>query len=186
MTNKNKIVDSWLVLQTRSGNNKAMALLVKRWHKKLCRQAYWYTKDLDTSKDVVQDCWPVIIKKIGSLKDDLSFGSWALSIVTRKSIDLLRKNNREIKNLEEYYDNNSITLNDNNFDAHENLEETLKKAIKKLPERSRIVLNLFYLEEISIMQVSKILNVPEGTIKSRLFNAREKLKTILKQKNYEK
>ena len=180
MINKNKIVDSWLVLQTRSGNNKALALLVKRWHKKLCRQAYWYTKDLDISKDVVQDCWPIIIKKIDSLKDDSSFGSWALSIVTRKSIDLLRKNNREIKNLEEYYDHNSITNTDNNFDTNENLEETLKKSIKKLPEQSQIVLNLFYLEELSIVQISKILDVPIGTIKSRLFNAREKLKLILK------
>lgn len=186
MTNKNKIVDSWLVMQTRTGNKKAMALLVKRWHKKLCRQAYWYTKDLDTSKDIVQDCWPIIIKRIDSLKDGTSFGSWALSIVTRKSIDLLRKNNREVKSLEEYYENRSITTYDGDFNNNESLKKALRVAIKKLSNQSQQILNLFYLEEFSIVAISEILKVPVGTVKSRLFNAREKLKTILKQRNHEK
>ena len=181
MINKNKIIDSWLVLQIRDGNKKAVALLVKRWHKKLCRHAFWYTKDLETSKDVVQDCWPIIIKKLGSLKDGSSFGSWALSIVTRKSIDLLRKNKRELKNLAAYYDNNSFTIDDNNSNENESLKKDLRASIKKLPKQSQQVLSLFYIEELSIRQIGKILNVPDGTIKSRLFAAREKLKTILKQ-----
>lgn len=186
MINKNKIVDSWLVMQTRNGNRGAMSLLVKRWHKKLCRHAYWYTKDPDIAQDIVQDCWPIIIKKIDNLKDAGSFGSWALSIVTRKAIDLLRKKNRELKNLEEYYDNNSIITYDSNINDSEGLKKAINEAIKKLPGQSQQVLNLFYQEELSMVTISEILNVPVGTIKSRLFNAREKLKTILKHRDYEK
>lgn len=187
MINKDKSIDSWLVLQTRTGNKKALGLLVKRWHKKLCKQAYWYTKDKDLAKDIVQDCWSIIIMKIGGLKDNSSFGSWALSIVTRKSIDSLRKNQREFNNLEWYYDNNSITYNETNFDdSSENLIGKLRTSINELPAQNQIVLHLFYLEELSIKQISEVLALPEGTIKSRLFNAREKLKKVLNRKHYEK
>jgi len=187
MINKDKSIDSWLVLQTRAGNKKAIGLLVKRWHKKLCKQAYWYTKDMDIAKDIVQDCWTIIISKIGCLKDNASFGSWALSIVTRKSIDSLRKDQREFNNLQRYYDNNSITHHNTNFDdSSENLISKLRASIKKLPLQNQIVLHLFYLEELSIGQISEVLILPVGTVKSRLYNAREKLKTVLNRKHYEK
>jgi RNA polymerase sigma-70 factor (ECF subfamily) len=186
MTNKDKIVDSWLVLRTRSGDNKALGLLVKRWHKKLCKQVYWYTRDMNDAKDIVQDCWPVIIRKIHTLKEPRNFGSWALSIVTRKALDSLRKNNREAKNNAQFYEGNSETIKDANLEESDNLILILRTSIKKLPEGSQMILNLFYLEELSIKQIGEILDLPQGTIKSRLFNAREKLKTIIKKKNHEK
>ena len=186
MTNTDKILDSWLVLQCQTGNKKATGLLVKRWHKKLCKQSYWYTKDMDMAKDIVQECWSIIINKIHILKDTNSFGSWALSIVTRKTIDKLRKHQREFKNLENYYDTATNTINDNNDDNTENVLVILRKSIKKLPEQQQAVLHLFYLEELTIKEISKIMQLPLGTIKSRLFNAREKLKIILKNRYHEK
>jgi RNA polymerase sigma factor (sigma-70 family) len=176
MIHKDKSIDSWLVLQTRAGNKKALRLLVKRWYKKLYKQACWYTKDMDVAKDIVQDCWTIIIKKIDGLKDNASFGSWALSIVTRKSIDSLRKEQREFNNLERYYDSNSRTHHNTNFDdSSENLIGKLRASIKELPVQNQVVLHLFYLEELSIRQISDVLILPEGTVKSRLYNAREKL-----------
>ena len=181
MTNRNKIYDAWLVLEYRSGNKKALTLLVKRWHKKLCRQAYWYTKDMDLAKDIAQDCWSVIINKMDNLKDANSFGSWALSIVTRKSIDHIRKHKREFKNLEQYYDATNNGTNEDHGDNSENILTVLKKSIQRLPTDQQTVLQLFYLEEFSIKQISEVMLVPIGTVKSRLFTAREKLKTIIKQ-----
>ena len=186
MINKNKIIDSWLVIRARDGDNKALTLLVKRWNKKLCRHANWYTKDIDYAKDVVQDCWPIIIKKLNSLRDASSFGSWALSIVTRKSLDVLRKNKRELRRKEAYIHHNASTINDTTIHTNENLKVTLKMGIELLPQQSKIVLHLYYMEDLSIKQISEILDVPKGTVKSRLFNAREKLKVIFKQHNYEK
>ena len=181
MTNKNKIVDSWLVLRSRDGDNKALGLLVKRWHKKLCKQAYWYTKDMNGAKDIVQDCWPKIIKKIHTLKEPRNFGSWALSIVTRKSLDRLRKNKREEKHNTQFYKDNSEINEQVSYRESDNLIHILRASIKELPEASQLVLNLFYLEELSIKEISEILELPLGTIKSRLFNAREKLKLIIKK-----
>ncbi len=184
MTKPDKIFDSLLVLQCQSGNKKAMTLLVKRWHKKLCKQAYWYTQDVEISKDIAQDSWSKIITKIKHLKDPNSFGSWALTIVTRNAIDWQRKHKKEQLNLEVFHKNSSQPEENNN---HEDLNLTdLKKSIKELPKKQQMVLHLFYVEEYSVKEISSILNVSSGTIKSRLFNAREKLKSILKNRNNEK
>ena len=96
-------VDGWLVLQYQSGNNKALPLLVKRWHKKFCKKAFWVTKDADASKDIAQQSWNVIMEKLHGLNDENSFGSWALTIVYRKSIDWIRANKKESEKLQEYF-----------------------------------------------------------------------------------
>jgi len=58
-----KVFDAYLVLQHQSGDRKALGLLVKRHHYGFCNHAHWYTKDIDSSKDIVQESWNVIIKK---------------------------------------------------------------------------------------------------------------------------
>lgn len=163
-----------------------MSLLVKRWHKKLCRHAHWYIKDPEIAKDLVQDSWGIIIRKIGTLRQPDRFGSWALSIVTRKSIDWLRRHKTEINTLKNYYDSNNHIGNDDRNDPNLLVLIEMKKLISELPSGQRMVLNLFYLEELSIKQISESLLISEGTVKSRLFNAREKLRITLKSKNYEK
>ena len=186
MTNSNKIFDSWLVLESRSGNDKAMSLLVKRWHKKLCRHSCWYTKDIDAAKDVVQDSWGIILRKIYGLKNPDRFGSWAMTIVTRKSLDWIRKNKREKHNKSQYYEQRSNRSdNDHDHGSDDNLT-LVKIKMEELPEAHKMVLNLFYLEEFSIKEISDILQVPVGTVKSRLFKARELIKATLKGRNHEK
>lgn len=186
MSDAEKTFDSLLVLRCQSGDKKAATILVKRWHEKLCKQANWYVKDVHISKDIAQDCWNTIFLKISDLKNTYSFGSWALSIVNRKSIDWLRKNQKEKEILDSY----SKELNPSSM-AHEIIDESenkkllLKRAIRTLPLEQQMILGLFYKEEYSIKEISVIIGVSLGTVKSRLFTAREKLKSILKNKNNE-
>lgn len=182
MGNAKKIFEGLLVLQYRSGNKKAFSLLVSRYNSKMYNHAYWFTYDKDIAKDIVQDSWGVIIKKLPFLKNPDSFGSWAMQIVTRKSIDYLNKNNRNREKLREYY-NQPKAANES-----DNKETDLLKvygAINRLPQDQQIVLRLFYLEEYSLREISEIIEKSEGTVKSRLYHAREKLKTILKNRNHE-
>ncbi len=177
MKNRNKIFDGLLVLQYRSGNKKALGLLVNRYHHRLYEHSYRYTHDFDASKDIAQDCWSVIINKLDDLKSPNLFGSWALRIVTRKSLDYVKNQKRNLNKLYEYY--NGMNVNE---DQENNEAEALKllKAMSTLPENQQIVLQLFYKEDYSLKEISDILGTSIGTIKSRLFHAREKLKTILK------
>ncbi|MFK7814552.1 MAG: RNA polymerase sigma factor [Maribacter sp.] len=177
MTNPSKIFDGLLVLRYRSGEKKAFGILVSKYHKKLCKHSYWYTHDIEASKDIVQDCWSVIIKKLDSLKDPNLFGSWAFRIVTRKSLDFVNKRKRDLSKRQEYGMTNTFL-----FIEKENKPEIQKlmKGIQDLSKEQQVVLRLFYTENYSLKEMSEILSISIGTVKSRLFHAREKLKIILK------
>lgn len=180
MTDTTKIFDGLLVLQYRAGNKKALNLLVKRYHLKLCRQSYWYTHDIEAAKDIVQDSWAVIMTKLETLKDPNFFGSWALSIVTRRSLDYVNKVKRATVQLEEFQRNASFEDSSHSKEGDEMVTKKLIGAISALPKEQQMVLRLFYTQEYSLREISKILGISEGTVKSRLFHAREKLKSILK------
>ncbi|XMO85753.1 RNA polymerase sigma factor [Algibacter sp. AS12] len=175
---KKKTNDGVLVQQFQLGNNMALTKLVKRWHKTFCEKAYWLVKDADVAKDIAQETWNVIIAKIDQLKTPDSFGGWALRIVYTKSLNWIKTNKRLIPITEESMVKQVAFVEES--DTKEAVKVELLKIIQKLPERQQVVIRLFYLQEYSLREISELLNVSEGTVKSRLFHAREKLKQILK------
>ena len=183
MNNKQRLRDSKLVLDYQSGNIVALQILVKHWHKTFCEKAYWLVKDADLAKDIAQDSWGTIIAKISHLKNPESFGSWAMRIVYTKSLDCIKNKKNSIKHLETYeYEQESIEIDKADTSS---IKEQLLFAIKQLPENQQVVIRLFYVQDYSLKEISDLLDIQVGTVKSRLFHAREKLKQILKHRNHE-
>ena len=185
--NKNKILsDATLVVNYQNGDKKTISLLVKRWHVSFCNYAFWIVKDVDLAKDIAQESWTIIINKLVDLKEPEKFKSWAISIVNRKAIDYIRTKNREQKKIQQFY--NEKTVESSVADIADNLalKQKLLKAIEKLSEAQQMVVKLFYVEAYSLKEISELLSVSIGTTKSRLFHAREKLKTTLKQDTNER
>ncbi|EDP70098.1 sigma-24 (FecI-like) protein [Flavobacteriales bacterium ALC-1] len=176
-------IDEKLVNAYKAGDKKALAELVKRWHKLFCNKAYWLVKDKDASKDIAQDSWTVIINKIEGLKEPKQFKYWAYRIVCNKSTDWLRSQTRKRKDTLDY--NIELKSDDTKYSENEQLKLMLKKALNELPINQKTVVRLFYIESYSLKQISDLLEISVGTAKSRLFHAREKLKTILKHTHYE-
>lgn len=176
-----KIEDSWLIAQYCNGHQKAMAVLVKRWHIRFCKRAYTYTYDVDIAKDIAQDAWITILKNINTIENPDKFGSWGLSIVTKKSIDWYRKSKRvQEKNQDIFLEKSELLTEEKGILGNQLVKEKLKTAITSLSKEQQSVLKLFYVESYGIMEISEILHISKGTVKSRLYYAREKLKTILK------
>ncbi len=135
-------------------------------------------KDRDAAKDIAQDSWTIIIKKIASLKDSKQFKYWAYRIVCNKSTDWLRlqsKKHRQIIGYDVEIEGSVIEYSEN-----ETLKQALLNAINKLPRHQQAVIRLFYIQSYSLKQISELLGISVGTAKSRLFHAREKLKQELK------
>lgn len=176
-------IDAKLVEAFQSGNKEALATLVQRWHLQFCKKAYWIVKDADVSKDIAQDSWTTIIDKINTLKNTNSFGSWALRIVYSKSLDALRQKNKERIKQQEFAKDEASIVDDYKDDSQ--LKILILKSIRSLSSQQQMVIKLFYVEDYSLKEISKALKISTGTVKSRLFHAREKLKQILKQKHYE-
>ena len=177
---KDNHIDAELVKAYQAGDQKAIAILVKRWHVIFCKKSYWIVKDVSLSKDIAQECWQIIMEKLHTLQKPSSFKSWALRIVYSKSLDALRDINRKRLNDSDYKMTKISVVEDDK--EHTELKEALLKAIQALPEQQQVVLRLFYTENYSLKDISKLLDISVGTIKSRLFHAREKLKTLLKEK----
>lgn len=193
MREKSNLLDEWLVLNVQQGDEIAFRQLVTKWHKKLLYQSYIRTNDWEQSEDIVQDVWQWLVVNLHKLKDVSKFSAWIRTIVDRRSIDWVRKHQREIANQKQYVngadqiDNIGIAdFADGASASNEGLIKAMENTLEQLNADSKLILVLYYLESNSIESIAGILNIPKGTVKSRLFHAREKLKKLLKPKNHEK
>jgi len=148
------------------------------WHRTFCEKAYWILRDSDLSKDTAQECWIIIIARLHTLKKTDSFKPWALRIIYTKSIDALKRRNKATQELKavDYEDFNESSTSEDK----EELRIKMLKAVQELSKDKQDIIRLFYVEENTIKEISAFLDIPLGTVKSRLFKAREKLKSIIK------
>lgn len=163
------ILDEWLVLQAQDGDMKAYSILIKRWHPKMLNHAYRMTKDAEVAKDITQEAWKAITAKLQSLRSPAAFKVWVYRIISNKSADWIKERQKErdlIQHKEELIDHQ---------EPLDNLDK-IKRALNELPEESKLMLTMFYLDGHSVRAISEILNLSEGTVKSRLFYSRKKLK----------
>jgi len=163
------IENQLLVIAAQNGNAAALDKLVSLWQKKLWQYVFGLTGDVHASWDVTQQCWLEIIRGLRKLRDPRNFKAWAYRIATNRSIDWLKKRNKDRHvNLE------SIEVDRNQRDE----DSQVRDLVQKLKGDSRVILSLHYFEQLSVSEIGIALNIPPGTVKSRLFTAREELKQL--------
>lgn len=119
-------------------------------------------------EDAVQECICKAWEKRDSLKNDAAFRAWITRILINECYDICRRGSR-------------IVLMDEMPEAAapEQGDSSLRTAVMGLDEIYRMPILLFYVEGFSIREIAKMLRVPEGTVKSRLFTGRGKLREVL-------
>jgi len=169
---KDKLLDienQLLVMEAQDGDAQAMEKLVCRWQKKLWHYIFRLTSDRAATWDITQQCWLEVIKGLKKLNDPACFKAWTYRIATNESIDWLKKKSKD----------RQINLDSTEAGCDQkkdNLE--INELIQRLKSDSRVVLSLYYFEKLSIFEISIALNIPQGTVKSRLFKARDELKQL--------
>ena len=119
-------------------------------------------------EDAVQECICKAWEKRGSLKSDDAFRAWVTRILINECYDICRRGSKVI-----------LVDEMPEAAAPEQNDHTLRDAVMTLNEIYRMPILLFYVEGFSIKEISRILHIPEGTVKSRLFAGRGKLREIL-------
>ncbi len=167
-----QLVDEILVMDCQSGSVKALDILVSRWQKRLWCYAYNLTGNSEAAWDITQESWLGIIKGLRKLHDPAKFRSWAYRITTNKSIDWMKKT-KSVKqiSIEEIEEQQSIQKKDTG----------VKELLEQLDMRKKVVLSLYYFEQLSVPEISVALKIPKGTVKSRLHSARKELKELWQQ-----
>lgn len=176
------IQDELLVLQCQEGDAKALEAIIERWHPRLGRLAWRLTGEREAAQDIVQDAWLTIVRGIKRLDDPARFRSWAYRIVSNRCADWIRrrvvqrKATNELKGAVSPTSQEATSIND----AVDELA-LMRHALRELPDTQRAILSLHYLDEMSVAQIARVLSVPEGTVKSRLFHARNRLKQVMER-----
>ena len=180
-----RIVEAYLVTCARLGDRAAQEQLVARYQTKFLRHAYRLLGDAEQAKDVVQDGWVEIVRGLPRLKDDEAFQAWAFRIITRrcaKHIAGLQRTRAIIETVSCDPTCNDCPVDENELAAD---HKTVRAALAALPAKQRVAVALFYLEEMSVAEVAVALDIPVGTVKSRLMHARQKLRAALEGDHHE-
>jgi len=158
-----------LVIEAQSGNHKAFDCLIAFFHPQLVKFALNVCGNEALAKDAVQDAWINICDKLKSLNDPRAFRSWIFRAVRWRMFDMLKAKSYQHQSLNPDIEHESITVNLNEADTE---RRQLSQLINQLPETERDVIYLFYLVDCSLVEIASILEIPVGTVKSRLNRAR--------------
>lgn len=172
-----RILDEYLVVSAKGGDRSAFAHLVRRWQKKLMAHAWRLTGDQEAAQDAVQTGWGEIVRGLSRLQDERAFPAWAYRIVSRACARQIDRKVRQ-RDLTEALAREPAPEPP---DGDAGLEgDRLRAAIRALSPEHRAAVALFHFEEMSVAEVAVALDVPAGTIKTRLMHARRKLRVALK------
>jgi RNA polymerase sigma-70 factor, ECF subfamily len=165
------------VEKAKKGDQKAFMQLIDTEKEKLYRMAYLYVKNESDALDIVQDTIYKAFVSINNIKDVSYFSTWITRILINTSLDFIKKKKKIVTIDQEFLER--IGEDTQTSIIEERLD--LLQAINNLDEKYKTVVILRYYQDFSIKQIAGILDYPEGTVKTTLHRAINKLKTEIKE-----
>ena len=187
--------DLTLVKRVRGGDQRAFKLLVERYQRKVYAVALGMLKDKEEAMDVSQEAFVKVYKYLDHFKGDASFYTWLYRITVNICIDIIRKRAGAGGEAVEFDETMPMDVSEANIGAlgsrlgtnpqksalRRELAEKIQEALATVPEKHRAILLLREVEGMSYEDLARTLDIPKGTVMSRLFHARAKVQKILSQ-----
>jgi RNA polymerase sigma-70 factor, ECF subfamily len=166
-----------LIRKAIHGDKECLEKLLVIHGEQLYRTAFLYVRDREDALDIVQESSYRAFLSIGQLKSEHYFLTWLTKILINCSYDVLKKRKKEVP---------LNYLVDLIGDKGEYREESLDlfEAINRLNEKQKDAIILFYIQDLPISEVAKIMNIPENTVKTYLSRGKERLKKLLGGMSY--
>jgi RNA polymerase sigma-70 factor (ECF subfamily) len=178
--------DEELIERFQNGDVYAFEQIVKRYKNQLLNFAYRFLGDIEDSEDIVQETFLRIFRKRNAYRNIAKFSTWIYTITGNLAkTELRRRKKRKLFSISSLgYDEKDYELPDHRRGPEEKAdsvvkEEIIQKAIDVLSPKFKEVIILRDIQELSYEEISKILKIPLGTVKSRVNRARLKLQEIL-------
>jgi len=172
--------DFALIEQFKSGNENAFRLLVNK-HKEKVRNLIWLTLgNSNHTDDLAQEVFLKVYHHVKDFRGDAQFTTWLYRTTINLCRDELRK--KRFRKMFVFFEesNNSPQHQGENHTEKNNIQEIVRQSLAKLPDKLRVVLILKDIEGFSYKEIVKVEHCGLGTVKSRIFRAREALRDILK------
>jgi len=173
--------DGVLVARVRDGDIDALGELYERYKTKVYRTATAITHDERMAEDILQEVFLRVNRYADSFDQTQPFEPWIYRITVNLSYSWTNKAKRWVNFFQNAVDRLKAPSKRDPERVTESREQRalLKRAIDGLPDSHRVVVILYYLEGLSVNEVAYALGLPGGTVKSRLYYAREKLKEAI-------
>ena len=178
------------MVRVQEGNDsRAFSLLHNRWHPKIERFCRWQLGDAHRGEDVAQDVFMRLFAKRGQYRQDGSFSSYIWRLAVNGCYDELRRRQRKpVLSLsveddegncgEAYLEADELSVEDVFMEQEEG--QLIKQALQKLPEMYRSVIILRHYEGLKFREIAEVMDIPEGTVSSRMAEALNRLEEMLK------
>ena len=184
-----QISDEILIKKFQEGDVGAYNQLVNRFKDRLLNFIYRFVNDLDLAEDLVQDTLLKLYTHKDSYQEIAKFSTWLYTIAANLARTELRKKKRRktFSVTELSRDDREFIIASSDVDPSEdlsfqNFEKSVQRALAELPDDFKTIIILRDIQELSYDEISKIVDVPLGTVKSRINRGRVKLQQLLKKK----
>ena len=149
------------------------------YYKLLLHVAFDYLNSKNDAEDVIQEVFMKLYESRKQFNDDEHLKYWLVKVTNNKCIDHLR----HIKNKEMLISNDHIDILNNQDNKEDSLQRRVQEAIDKLNINDKTIIVLYYYNDLSLKEISKVLSISEANVKKRISRARIKLKSIIGDKN---
>lgn len=195
--NPERAIDQILVEKAQKGDKKAFGILVEKYHKKLFRLLSRMVRDQSEIEDIVQDSFIKAYRAINNFRGDSAFYTWLYRIginTAKNHLVALGKRPKAMDEVEiEDIENFETGSEMRNYDTPENtmmnkeIVSAVSETIEMLPEELKEAIALREMDGLSYEEIAEIMQCPIGTVRSRIFRAREaiaeKLKPLIEESN---
>ena len=184
-----KVSDEILIKKFQNGEIQAYNELVFRYKDRLLNFICRFLNDIDRSEDLVQDTFIKLYTHKNSYQEIAKFSTWLYTIAANLARTELRKIKRrktfsvsELSNDDKEYIISSDEIDQSEEHLSQNFEKKIQNALAKLSDEFKTIIILRDIQELSYDDISKIVELPLGTVKSRINRGRLKLQQLLKKK----
>lgn len=154
--------------------------LVREYGNDVLRTAYMYVKDTHIAEDIFQDVFIKVNQKLSTFEGNSSIKTWIIRITINTCKDYLKSAwNCRVVPMMEYQEEQIISDTDYDSVEKQDTNDMIKKAVLSLPTKYKDVILCVYYNDMTITEAAIALKCAEGTVKSRLSRARQKLKSVL-------
>lgn len=173
--------DEILVRQTLEGKKDAFGILVERYQKAMFNVAYRFTGSMDDAADITQAAFIKAYESLRQFDSKYKFYSWLYRITVNGSLNFINAHQR--------FEALGEDMQATEQEPDERLDEgetsrAIQRALMSLSPEYRMVVVLSHFQDRSYKEMSEILQIPEKTVKSRLFTARRDLRDILVKEGF--
>jgi RNA polymerase sigma-70 factor (ECF subfamily) len=173
--------DQEIIDSVKKGNTSDYSIIVNRYKNKAFSMLKRMLKDEFDAEEILQDCFLKAYNSLGSFKGESKFSTWFYRIVYNSALTKLssqkRKIESEMSSVEEHFE----LVSSYNSDEIEkkDLKDLIQETINKLPERYSTIITLFYLNEMSIEEISEVMQISVSNVKVMLHRSRNALRDLI-------